>query len=105
MVQLPKSLEVELVYPAGCAVYFFGRDLGCMAKAYQSAGRFHSAAWAAFLQQPEKQGLYPSPLIQDVPIQPGKPLAVIVWRDRLSVPDVLAIPNVNVISLEWLKTR
>jgi hypothetical protein len=93
MSRFATTLQIQLDYPAGCAVYFFGRDLGCMVQSYQSAGRFHSAAWAAFLEQSEKQGLYPSPLIHDVPIQAGRPLAVIVWHDRLSAPDVTAMHN------------
>ncbi len=91
--RLPATLQIHLDYPTGCAVYFFGRDMECIVKEYRLAGRFHSAAWAAFFQHPENQGLYPPPLIHDVPIQPGKPLVVITWRDRLSVPDVTAIPN------------
>ncbi len=102
---LPATLQIHLDYPAGCAVYFFGRDMGCIAAGYRLAGRLHSADWAAFLQQPEKQGLYPSPLIHDVPIHPGEPLVVIVWRDRLSVPDVTALPNESAVPLDWRSAR
>jgi hypothetical protein len=93
LLRLPATLQIRLDYPTGCAVYFFGRDMGCIVKSYRLAGRFHSAAWAAFIQQPEKESLYPPPLIHDVPIQPDKRLVVIIWRDRLSVPDVNAMPN------------
>jgi hypothetical protein len=105
LLRLPATLQIHLDYPAGCAVYTFGRDLGCTVKEYRLAGRLHSAGWAAFLQQPEKQGLYPSPLIHDVPIQPGKPLVVIVWRDRLSVPDVTAMPNESATPLDGQTTH
>ena len=101
----PETLQVRLDYPAGCELNFFGRNMGCMVEAYRQAGRVHSAAWAAFLQQVEKQGRYPSPLIHDVPIEPGKPLVVIAWRDRLSVPDVTAIPNESAIPLDGQTTR
>jgi hypothetical protein len=105
LLRLPATLQIHLDYPTGCAVYFFGRDMGCIAKQYRLAGRFHSAAWAAFIQQVENQGLYPPPLIQDVPIQPGKPLVVITWRDRLSVPDVTAMPDETSIPLDWQARR
>jgi hypothetical protein len=87
------TLQIRLDYPTGCAVSFFGRDMGCMVKQYRLSGRSHSAAWAAFVQDPSNQGRYSPPLIHDVPIQPGKPLVLIVWRDRLSVPEVTAMPN------------
>jgi hypothetical protein len=76
-----------------------------MVNGYRLAGRFDSAAWASFLEQPEKQGLYPSPLIHDVPIQPGKPLVLIAWRDRLTVPEVTALPNESALPLDWQVTR
>jgi hypothetical protein len=79
--------------------------MGCMVQGYRLAGRLHSAAWASFLQQVEKQGLYPSPLIHDVPIQPGRPLVVIAWHDRLSAPDVTAMPNENAIPLDGQPAR
>jgi hypothetical protein len=105
LLRFPATLQIHLDYSTGCAVYFFGRDMGCMVKEYKQAGRFHSAAWAVFIQQPEKQGLYPPPLIHDVPIQPGKPLVVVAWRDRLSVPDVTVMPNENAITLDGQMTR
>jgi len=105
LLRLPATLQIRLDYPTGCAVLLFGRDMGCIVKRYTLAGRFHSAAWAAFIQQPEKEGLYPPPLIHDVPIQPGEPLVVIAWRDRLSVPDVTAMPNESAIPLDWQTTR
>jgi hypothetical protein len=105
LLRLPATLQVHLDYPTGCAVYVFGRDMRCTVQGYRLAGRFHSAAWAAFLQQSEKQGLYPAPLIHDVPIQPGKPLVVIAWRDRLSVPDVTAMANESAIPLDGQTTR
>jgi hypothetical protein len=98
-------LQIQLDYPKGCAVYFFGRDMGCIANSYSQSGRLHSAAWAAFLQQPEKQGIYPSPLIHDVAIQPDKPLLVIAWRDRLSAPEVIAMSNESAMPLDWQITR
>jgi hypothetical protein len=101
----PAALQVRLDYPAGCELNFFGRNMGCMVEDYRQAGRVHSAAWAAFLQQVEKQGRYPSPLIHDVPIEPGEPLVVIAWRDRLSVPDVTAMPNESAIPLDGQTTR
>jgi hypothetical protein len=103
--RLPGSLQIHLDYPTGCAVYFFGRDMACIVKGYRMASRFHSAAWAAFLQQPEKQGQYPPPLIHDVPIQPGKPLVVIAWRDRLLAPEVTAMPNESATPLDWQTMR
>jgi hypothetical protein len=103
--QLPATLQIRLDYPTGCAISFFGRDMGCMVKQYRLAGRSDSATWAAFVEHSENLGLYPSPLIHDVPIQPGKPLVLIVWRDRLSVPDVIPIPNESGIPLEWQATR
>jgi hypothetical protein len=103
--RLPATLQIHLDYPAGCEVVFFGRNMGCMVEGYRLAGRLHSAAWAAFLQQVEKQGLYPSPLIHDVPIQPGRPLVVIAWHDRLSAPDVTAMPNENAVPLDGQPAR
>jgi hypothetical protein len=105
LLRLPSTLQIRLDYPAGCAVYSFGREMGCSVNEYTRAGRFHSAAWAAFLQHPEKLGLYPSPLIHDVPIESGKPLVVITWRDRLSVPDVSAMPDESAIPLDGQATR
>jgi hypothetical protein len=103
--RLPVTMQIRLDYPTGCAVSFFGRDMECMVKQYRLAGRSHSAAWAAFVQDPENQGRYAPPLIHDAPIQPGKPLLLVVWRDRLSVPDVTPMPNENEIPLDWQATR
>jgi hypothetical protein len=89
----PAAFEIRLDYPAGCGVSFFGRDMACMVKQYTQTGRLHSAAWATFVENRENQGLYPSPLIHDVPIQAGNALLLIVWRDRLSVPDVTLTPD------------
>jgi hypothetical protein len=105
LLRLPATLQIHLDYPTGCEVNFFGRNMGCMVEGYRLAGRLHSVAWAAFLQQVEKQGLYPSPLIHDVPIQPGKPLVLIAWRDRLSVPDVTAMSDESAIPLDGQTTR
>ncbi len=100
IVRVPSGLQIRLDYPPGCAIYLFGRDAGCMVKSYESTGRSRSAAWAAFLLQPEKEGRYPPPLLHDVPIQPGRPLVVIIWHDRLTPPDVFAMPDESAIPLE-----
>ena len=105
LLRLPAALQIRLDYPKGCAVSFFGRDMGCMVQQYRLAGRSHSAAWAAFVQDPGNQGQYPPPLIHDVPIQPGKPLVLIVWRDRLSAPEVTTMPNESEIPLDSQATR
>jgi hypothetical protein len=94
------TLQVHLDYPAGCTIATFGRDISCEVKRYQMAGRPYAATWAAFLQQPENEQLFPPPLIHDLPIQSGRPLVVIAWRDRLSVPDVTALPNENGLALD-----
>jgi hypothetical protein len=101
LLRLPSTLQIRLEYPIGCTVFFFGRDLGCMSAQYRLAGRSHSAAWTAFVQRVENQGLYPSPLIDDVPIQPGKPLILIVWRDRFSVPEVISMASESVVPVDW----
>ena len=97
LMRLSTNLQIRLDYPAGCAVYFFGRDMGCILDQYKTAGRFHSAAWAEFMEHLERQGKYPPPLIHDVPIQTARPLAVITWRERLSVPDVTTMPNYSAV--------
>src|SRR5271166_2034786 len=99
VLRLPSTLQVSLDYPAGCAVSAFGRDVSCEAYRYRMEGRPHSAAWAEFLLHEENQELFPSPLIHDVPIQPGRPLVLISWRNRLSVPSVTALPNENGLAL------
>ncbi len=104
LLRLPASLQIRLDYPTGCAVSFFGRDMGCVVTEYRMAGRFHAAGWAAFIQHPEKQGLFPPPLIDDVPIQPDEPLVVIIWRNRLSLREVTAIPNGSGLPLDWQRT-
>jgi hypothetical protein len=98
--RLPSTLQVRLDYPAGCAVSAFGRDVPCAVNRYRLEGRPHSAAWAEFLLHEENQELFPAPLIHDVPMQPGKPLVLIAWRDRLSVPKVTALPNENGLALD-----
>ncbi len=105
LLRLPATLQIHLDYPAGCAVSFFGRDIGCMVKQYSLSGRSHSATWAAAVQNPDNQGRYPPPLIHDVPIEPGSPLVMIVWRDRLSVPDVRAMANDGEFPLDRQATR
>ncbi|HEX3469989.1 MAG TPA: hypothetical protein VHT28_02285 [Silvibacterium sp.] len=95
ILRLPTTLQVHLDYPVGCAVATFGRDIACEVRRYQMAGRLYAATWAAFLQQSENQQLFPPPLIHDIPVQPGNPLVIVAWRDRLSVPDVRALPDEN----------
>jgi hypothetical protein len=96
---LPETLQIQIDYPSGCAVSFFGRDMECMVEKYRRARRSNSASWAEYIQHPESQGRYPSPLIHDVLIHPGRPIVIIIWRDRLSAPEVITIPNENAISL------
>jgi hypothetical protein len=94
LLRLPTVLEVRLVYPAGCGISTFGRDMTCTATRYQEAGQPDAAAWSARLEQIRNRATYyPPPLIDNVPIQPGSPLVVIAWRDRLSVPDVTVLPK------------
>lgn len=89
--RLPAVLQVRLDYPRGCAVSTFGRDIACDEKRYQMDGRRNAAAWSAYIRHAENQGLFPSPLIQEVPLQPDRPLVVIAWRDRLTAPEVSAV--------------
>jgi hypothetical protein len=42
--------------------------------------------------------MFPPPLIHDVPIQPGRPLVIVAWRDRLSAPEVVALSNESELS-------
>src|SRR5271166_6362899 len=100
LLRLPTTLQVHLAYPAGCPVGIFGRDIACTAIRYQMANRPYAATWAAFLLQPENKQPFPPPLIHDIPIEPGKPLVIIAWRDRLSVPDVTALSNENELALD-----
>jgi hypothetical protein len=88
VLRLPTTLQVDLDYPAGCTVFTFGRDIACAAKRYQKTGRPYAAAWTAYLQQSANKGLFPPPLMHEVPLQPGRPLVVVAWRDRVSVPTV-----------------
>jgi len=105
VLRLPATLQTHLDYPAGCKVSTFGRDLACDTRRYQMAGDIHAAAWSAYLQEPEHNGLLPPPLIHDTPIQPGRPLVIIAWRDRLSVPTVSALSNEKELPLSRLATR
>ena len=98
-------LQVHLDYPAGCTVSTFGRDLACDARDYRAAGRPQAAAWAAFLDHVTNQWLLPPPLIDEVPVQPDKPLVVIAWRDRLSAPYVNALGSESELPLETQVTR
>jgi hypothetical protein len=88
-------LQVRLLYPPGCEISTFGRDMACTSERYQKAGRLNAAAWSAHLEQIPNPEPYPPPLIDNVPIQPGRPLIVIAWRDRLSVPNVTVLPKQN----------
>ena len=99
--RLPAALQVRLDYPKGCGVTFFGRDIACMAEQYTSTGRLHSAAWATYLEHADYEGLYPSPLIHDIGIRAGQPLILIVWRNRLSVPEVVAVSRESELPLQW----
>ena len=103
--RLPSTLEIRLEYPKRCAVTFFGRDPACMVQQYTTTGRLHSAAWAAYLQNPDNQGYYPSPLIHDVSIEPDKPLLLIVWRNRLEIPEVITMAREENLPLHWQVTR
>ncbi|MBV8674931.1 MAG: hypothetical protein JOZ33_15995 [Acidobacteriaceae bacterium] len=92
-------LDVQLDYPAGCSITSFGRDLACEVNRYQSAGWSHAAAWSSFLNDDLKNGrAFPPPLIQEVSLQPARPLVVIAWRDRLSIPDVSTVPAESQVS-------
>ncbi|MBV8436639.1 MAG: hypothetical protein JOY95_03910 [Silvibacterium sp.] len=86
-------LEVQVDYPAGCSVGTFGRDVACEVNRYRSARWPHAVAWASFLTQPNNGRALPPPLIQEVAVQPDRPLVVISWRDRLSIPDVSTLPT------------
>ena len=88
VLRLPTILQVRLFFPRECSISTFGRDIACTAKCYRMSGRPYAAAWSACLQQTMNMGPCPPPLINDMPIQPGRPIVVIAWRDRLSVPDV-----------------
>jgi len=88
VLRLPTTLQVDLDYPAGCTVFTFGRDIACAAKRYQRTGRPYAAAWTAYLQQPANKGLFPPPLMHEVPLEPDRSLVVVAWRDRVSVPTV-----------------
>ncbi len=94
-------LQVKLDYPEGCAASFFGRDMACMTSFYSSAGRMHSASWANYLQKPENQGLYPSPLIHDITIKPENPILIIAWHSRLETPVVLIVPRTQNLPSGW----
>lgn len=91
--RLATNLQVQVGYPAGCTVSTFGRDLACESRDYQMTGRPHAAAWSAYLDQVTNEWLLRPPLIDEVPVQPGQPLVIIAWRDRLSVPYVDALSN------------
>ena len=93
ILRLPTTLQVSLFYPMGCSVSTFGRDIACTVKRYRMGGRPHAAAWSACLQQTMNMGPCQPPLIDDIPIQRGRPSVVIAWRDRLSVPDVSVLSN------------
>ena len=85
-------LEVQVDYPASCSIGTFGRDLPCEINRYKSAGWPHAVAWSSFLIKADNGRAFPSPLIQEVAIHPDRPLVVISWRDRLSIPDVSTLP-------------
>jgi hypothetical protein len=91
--QLSTTLQIRLFYPVGCSASTFGRDITCTAKCYKEGNRPFAAAWSACLQQTMNRGPCPSPLVDDMPVQPGRPLVVIAWRDRFSVPDVRILSN------------
>lgn len=97
--RLPTTLQVGLVYPAGCSVSTFGRDLACTVKCYRIADRPYAAAWSACLEKTLNKGPCAPPLVDDMRIQPGRPVVVIAWRDRLSIPDVRVLPHEGGVSL------
>jgi hypothetical protein len=90
---LPTTLQVRLFFPKGCSVSTFGRDIACTVKYYRINGRPYAAAWSACLQQTMNIGPCFPPLIDDMPIQSGRTIVVIAWRDRLSVPDVRTLSD------------
>ena len=100
VLRLPTTLQVRLFFPKGCSVSTFGRDIACTVKYYRINGRPYAAAWSACLQQTMNIGPCAPPLIDDMPIQSGRPIVLIAWRDRLSVPDVRVLSDENELAVD-----
>jgi hypothetical protein len=98
VVPVSGAVQVRLDYPAQCAAFTFGRDIACEARRYQMTRQLYAAAWSAHLKETVNGGMFPPPLIHDVPIQPGRPLVIVAWRDRLSAPEVVALSNESELS-------
>jgi hypothetical protein len=91
--RLLTSLEVSLSYPRRCSVSTFGRDNAWEAKQYSIEGRSDAATWSACLDKTFNKGPCPQLVMDDVPIQAGRPLVLIAWGNRLSIPDISILSN------------
>jgi Dolichyl-phosphate-mannose-protein mannosyltransferase len=91
--RLPTSLEVSLFYPSLCSVSTFGRDNACAAKHYGIEGQPYASAWSACLANTFNRGPCPQLIVDDVPIQADRPLVLIAWSNRLSIPDIRILSN------------
>ena len=90
---LPTSLKISLSYPSECSVSTFGRDNAWEAKNYSIEGRSSASTWSACLDHTYNRGPCPQLVMDDVPIQVGRPLILIAWGNRLSIPDIRALSD------------
>ena len=100
ILRLPATIQVHLFYPIGCSVSTFGRDLACTAACDRMEGRPNAAAWSACLEQTMDQGPCPTPVIDEVAFEPDRPLVVVAWRDRLTVPDVRVLSKESGLAID-----
>jgi hypothetical protein len=103
--RLPKSLEVSLFYPSRCSVSTFGRDNACAAEHYGIEGQSYASAWSACLANTFNRGPCPQLIIDKVPIQAGRSLALIAWGNRLSIPDIRILSNESGLPLDNQRER
>jgi hypothetical protein len=98
--RLPTSLKVSLFYPSLCSVSTFGRDNAWEAKHYSIEGRSNAATWSACLDNTFNKGPCPQLVMDDVPILTGRPLVLIAWGNRLSIPDIRILSNESGLPLD-----